>query len=109
MFMYFLTSQLEAYKNRDNFPIKDWEKRGLYPSNEDVRQGMNLAVAEFADFLISKISNGMTESTELQNAIQTYFDEHDNDDFDTEEREYIVDVQCKLIQLVGVDCNSLFV
>jgi len=69
---------------------------------------MNLAVAEFADFLINKISTGITKSTELQNEIQTYFDEHDNDDFDTEEREYIVEVQCRLIELVGVNCSGLF-
>ena len=107
--MHFLISQLEDYKKRDNFPLKEWEKRGLHPSDEDVRQSMNLTVAAFADFLIDKISDRITEPAELQQEIQNYFDEHDNDDFDTEEREYIGDVQCKLIQLVGVDCSSLFI
>ncbi len=104
-----LIYQLRAYKDHDNFPIADWEKRGLYTSDEAVRQGMNLAVAEFADFLIDKIYTGVTEPAELQEVIQHYFDEHNNDDFDTEEREYIGDVQCKLIHLVGVDCSSLFI
>jgi len=104
-----LIYQLQAYKDQDNFPSADWERRGLNPSDETVRQGMNLVVAEFADFLINKIYNGVTEPAELQEAIQNCLDENDNADFDTEEREYIGDVQCKLIQLVGVDCGSLFI
>jgi len=104
-----LIDQLKAYKSRDNFPVDDWEKRGLMPSDDDVRQGMNLAVSEFAEFLISQLSGGITEPTELQEKVQEYFNERDNDDFDTEEREYIVDVQCELAQLVGVNCGDLLI
>jgi hypothetical protein len=104
-----LINQLKAYKSRDNFPIDDWEKRGLISSDDDVRQGMNLAVNEFADFLITQVSSGITEPADLQDKVQEYFDERDNDDFDTEEREYIVDVQCELAQLVGVNCRDLLI
>lgn len=102
-------SQIEAYKSRDNFPIEEWNNRGLMPSDDDVRQGMNLVVTEFADFLITHISEGITEPTDLREKVQEYFDERDNYDFDTEEREYIVDVQCKLAQLVGVNCSDLLI
>ncbi|RZJ93069.1 MAG: DUF4844 domain-containing protein [Hymenobacter sp.] len=104
-----LINKLEAYKSRDNFPVEEWASRGLMPSNDDVRQGMNLAVSEFADFLIAQISDNTTEPVDLQEKVQEYFDERDNYDFDTEEREYIVDVQCELIQLVGVNCGDLLI
>jgi hypothetical protein len=104
-----LIDQLEAYKSRDNFPIGDWGNRGLMPSDDDVRQGMNVAVSEFAEFLITQLSGGVTEPADLQEKVQEYFDERDNDDFDTEEREYIVDVQCELAQLVGVNCGDLLI
>ena len=104
-----LIDQLKAYKSRDNFLIDDWEKRGLMPSDDDVRQGMNLAVSEFTEFLITQLSGGITEPAELQEKVQEYFDERDNDDFDTEEREYIVDVQCEIAQLIGVNCGDLLI
>ncbi|MFD2717870.1 DUF4844 domain-containing protein [Hymenobacter monticola] len=104
-----IISQIEAYKTRDNFPIEDWETRGLMPSDDDIRKGMNLAVTEFADFLIAQISNDITEPADLQEKVQDYFDERDNYDFDTEEREYIVDVQCELAKLVNVNCSDLLI
>ena len=104
-----LLSQLERYKSQDNFPVEDWEERGLNPSDEATRRGMNLAVAEFADLLIAQISTGETAPEVMHEKIQAYFDGQDNEDFDTEEREYIGDVQCELARLVGVDCGDLFI
>lgn len=96
-----LISKLEAYKSRDNFPVAGWDSRSLMPSDDDVRSGINSAVSEFADFLAAQLSAGVTAQTALQEKVQKYFDERDNDDFDTEEREYSVDVQCELAQVVG--------
>ncbi|MBO2007645.1 DUF4844 domain-containing protein [Hymenobacter negativus] len=104
-----LIQQISAFKVRDNFPLEDWEGRGLNPSDEATRQGMNLAVIEFADFLISQISNGVVEHDVMLEQVQNYFDERDNYEFDTEEREYIVDVQCGLARLVKVDCSDLLI
>lgn len=103
-----IITQLEARKEQDNFPLEGWEARGLNPSPEDIRKGMNLAISEFVDFLIAQLTASLSKE-DLQERVQEYFDEMDIYDFDTEEREWIVDVQCALAHLAGVDCDNLVV
>ena len=101
-----ILDQLEAFKSKDKFPIENWDGRGLIPSPDDVREKMNKEVNDFILFIQNQLKNNPTD---LTNNIQTYIDDWDSFDFDTEETEYIVDVMCEVMRMVDVDCNDLLI
>lgn len=101
-------AQLQQYLIKDNFPPEEWASRGLQPSSSEIQQQMNQAVKEFIDFL-QGLSQGEVPINHYQSMIQGYLDEWDSFDFDTEETEFIVDVKCELMSLIGVNCQDLLI
>jgi hypothetical protein len=101
-----IVEQLRMFKAKDKFPEADWEERGLNPSQSDVRDKMNQEVNNFIDFVESRVKDN---SDSLTSEIQTYLDDWDSYDYDSEETEYMVDVMCHIMRLVDVDCNKLLI
>ncbi|WP_139920526.1 hypothetical protein [Hymenobacter sp. DG01] len=97
-----LHQQLEAYVTRNNFPAESWDARGLRPSDDDVQQEMQQSVVSFVRHLQSVLRTAAPGSSELTAAVQSFLEEWDTDDFDTEEREFLYDVACDIMREVGV-------
>lgn len=97
-----LHQQLEAYITRNNFPAESWAARGLHPSDDDVQQEMQQAVVDFVRHLQSALHTAAPGSPELMAAVQTYLEEWDTDEFDTEERDFLYDVACDIMREGGV-------
>lgn len=98
--------QLQQFKLKDKFPIEDWDNRGLIPSPVDVRDKMNQEINKFIDFVVNRLKN---DSVSMTDEIQTYLDEWDSYDFDTEETEYVVDTMCEVMRMVDVDINDILI
>jgi uncharacterized protein YecA (UPF0149 family) len=98
--------QLQKLKAEEKFPKEEWDERGLIPSSPDVREKMNQEVNSFIDFIEVLVKE---KSGSMENKIQSYLDDWDSYDYDTEETEYIVDVMCQIMQMVDMDCNKLLI
>lgn len=99
--------QLETYTTRNNFPAESWEARGLNPSDEEVQQDMQGAITGFVRHLQAALPTAKPGSPELTAAVQSYLEEWDTDDFDTEERDFLYDVACNVIREVGVNPEDI--
>jgi hypothetical protein len=100
-----IVEQLQLIKAKDKFPVQDWKKRGLNPSPDSVRNKMNEDVNQFIEFVLSNL----TDNTISTDAIQTYLDEWDSYDFDTEETEYVVDTMFQILRMVDVDVDDILI
>ena len=67
---------------------------------------MRKEVTRFIDFLIERIT---AESTNLQAEAQAYFDEWDNEDFDQDETEFIVEVEFEAMRIAGINIDHLLI
>ncbi|QHT69130.1 DUF4844 domain-containing protein [Rhodocytophaga rosea] len=99
-----IAEQLYLFKTKDKFPIEDWNKRGLIPSSDDVRHKMNQEVNRFIDFVVSKLNEPAKSMTD---EIQTYLDEWDKVEFDTEETYYITDILCEVMAIANVKVDDI--
>ncbi|WP_080239348.1 DUF4844 domain-containing protein [Spirosoma rigui] len=100
-------ARLTFYRNHEKFPNPDWENRELPVPDEPQREKMNKAVNDFIDFLIVLIERGDTEPEEFKENIQAYVDNWDVLHYDTDEIDFIIDVECAVMRVVGVDCSEL--
>ncbi|RSK44211.1 hypothetical protein [Hymenobacter perfusus] len=102
-----LHHQLETYVTRTNFPAEGWDARGLRPSDADVQEEMQGAVTGFVRHLQAALSTAKPGSPELTAAAQSYLEEWDTDDFDTEERDFLYDVAGNIMREVGVNPEDI--
>ncbi|MDU0372452.1 hypothetical protein ACFPAF_18780 [Hymenobacter endophyticus] len=93
-----LHQKLEMYVTHNNFPEERWDARGLYPSPDKVQQGMQGAITGFVRHLQAAISTAEPGSPELTVSVQSFLDEWDIVEFDTEEREFLYDVACDIMR-----------
>jgi hypothetical protein len=100
-------ARLTFYRSHEKFPDPDWEHRELPAPDEPQREKMNKAVNEFIYFLIVLIERGDTEPEEFKENIQAYVDNWDVLHYDTDEIDFIIDVECAVMRVVGVDCSEL--
>lgn len=104
-----LLKQLQLLKSKDKFPTQEWDERGLIPSDDDSRQKMNKEVNDFIEFLENQLISGQTSLIHLKEEIQTYLDEWDNLDFDTEEVEWMLDSMGEVMRIVNIDCDDILI
>jgi hypothetical protein len=95
--------QLESYTTRNNFPDDGWDARGLYPSDDQVQQDMQQAITVFVRHLQDALRTSQPGSSELTASVQSFLEEWDTDDFDTEEREFLYDVASEIMRKAGVN------
>ena len=98
-----IINQLRELREKDKFLLLDWEERGLNLSEPEVIESMKAEVNKFIDFIISNLESGNTSPEILTDIIQSYIDDEAEfwDDFDTEEREWIYDEFCPVIEKAG--------
>lgn len=102
-----MLARLELYRSHEKFPDADWINRELPVPDEIGRQKMNQAVNGFIDFLMVLIEQGDTEPDEFKEGIQGYIDTWDVLHYSTDEIDFIIDVECSVMRVVGVDCAEL--
>ena len=102
-----MLARLAFYRSHEKFPDADWINRELAPPDEPQRQKMNEAVNAFIDFLAVLIERGDTEPDEFKESIQGYVDAWDVLHYDTDEIDFIIEVECAVMRVVGVDCSEL--
>lgn len=102
-----MLARLAFYRSHEKFPDPDWVNRELPVPDETGRQKLNQAVNEFIDFLVVLIERGDTEPEEFKENIQGYVDAWDVLHYSTDEIDFIIDVECSIMRVVGVDCSEL--
>ena len=90
----------------NHFPTSEWVERGLNASSELEIKQMNKEVIQFIDFLIANLD---LEEDERLNKIQSWFNEWDSFDFDTEETEFIVDKMAEIMNLAKINHETLLI
>jgi len=102
-----MLARLAFYRSHEKFPDADWVNRELATPDEAVRQKMNGAVNAFIDFLMGLVNDGDTEPEEFKDSIQGYVDAWDVLHYSTDEIDFIIEVECAVMRVVGVDCSEL--
>jgi hypothetical protein len=98
-------NKLLAFRSRNKFSDKNWEARGLNPSDPDLSKKMNLLFNQIADALTDGLNHNLKEKqlkTILKNGLKMF----DKADYDTEEREFICDLFFELSDIVTIDIKA---
>lgn len=98
--------QLEAYKLKERFTLDDWEDREVEMPIPEIVMLMKLEVIKFADFLIGHLAK---ETTNLQTQTQLYFNAWDNEFYDQDQTEFIVEVEYEAMRIAGVDGDKMMI
>ncbi len=98
--------QLEAFKIKERFILDHWEDREVESSSERIIEQMRTEVLRFADFLINQLR---AEVPNLQELVQTFFTEWDNENFTQDETEFIVEVEYEAMRIAGVKIDDLLI
>jgi hypothetical protein len=99
-------AQLETYKLKDRFIIDDWEDREAVPTSWATITQMRVEVLRFADFLIQQLQANVPD---LQQQVQQFFNDWDNEDFTQDETEFIVEVEYEAMRIAGVKIDDLLI
>jgi hypothetical protein len=98
--------QLEAYKLKERFTIDDWEDREVEMPIPEIVELMRLEVIKFANFLISQLK---ADVSNLQTQTQLYFNAWDNEFYDQDQTEFIVEVEYEAMRIAGVDGDKMMI
>ncbi|AEI51993.1 hypothetical protein [Runella slithyformis] len=99
-----LIAQLEEYKRKERFMLDHWEDREVEPSHEFVIEQMRREVIRFTDFLIDRLA---ANASDLHEQVERYFKEWDNDNFNYDETEFIVETEYEAMRMVGLNIDDL--
>ncbi|GGD62173.1 hypothetical protein GCM10011514_27850 [Emticicia aquatilis] len=98
--------QLEAYKLKERFILDDWEDREIEMPIPEIVQLMRLEVIKFANFLIAQLK---ADVSNLQTQTQLYFNAWDNEFYDQDQTEFIVEVEYEAMRIAGVDGDKMMI
>ena len=98
-------TNLQAFRARDKFADAEWKARGLNPSDSALSARMNSLFNACADKLIKQVAGAPTEQ-QLRQTLIDGLESFNFSDYDTEEKEFIVDYFYGLSQFVGVDIKN---
>lgn len=98
--------QLEAYKLKERFTLDDWEDREVEMPIPEIVELMRLEVLKFTDFLISQLK---IDVSNLQTQTQLYFNAWDNEFYDQDQTEFIVEVEYEAMRIAGVDGDKMMI
>jgi hypothetical protein len=97
---------LEAYKLKERFILDDWEDRELEMPIPEIVHLMRLEVLKFANFLISQLK---IDVSNFQTQTQLYFNAWDNEFFDHDQTEFIVEMEYEAMRIAGVDGDKMVI
>lgn len=86
---------------------KNWQTRGLMPSNKPVVLLLRKATNDFLDKL-EEIYKRKESSEEKLELVSEIVDELPWDELDTEEKEFLADTLTPAIRAAGLDPNTIF-
>ena len=95
---------LEAYKLKERFMLDDWEDREIESPSQEIIELMRKEVLKFTNFLISQLTINVSN---FQTQVQLYFNAWDNDDFDQDQTEFIVEVEYEAMRIAGLKIEQL--
>ena len=98
--------QLEAYKLKERFILDDWEDREVEMPIPEIVELMRLEVIKFTNFLISQLKANVSN---LQTQTQLYFNAWDNEFYDQDQTEFIVEVEYEAMRIAGVDGDKMVI
>lgn len=98
--------QLEAYKLKERFILDDWEDREIEMPIPEIVQLMRLEVLKFANFLIAQLK---ADVSNLQTQTQLYFNAWDNEFYDQDQTEFIVEVEYEAMRIAGVNGDKMMI
>ncbi len=98
--------QLEAYKLKERFILDDWEDREVEMPIPEIVELMRLEVIKFTNFLISQLKANVSN---LQTQTQLYFNAWDNEFYDQDQTEFIVEVEYEAMRIAGVDGDKMMI
>lgn len=82
--------KLKALRDKQKFTDPEWDERGLIPSPPDVIQRMTDLTDDVLDALIEDLEADLEPQQIEETLIESLY-QIDKTEFDTEEREYIID------------------
>jgi hypothetical protein len=98
-------TNLQAFRAKNKFADSEWKKRGLNPSAGSLSLQMNSLFNDCADELIKQVANG-TNERKLKLTLLAGLEKFDSWNYDTEEKEFIVDYFYGLSQFIEVDIKE---
>ncbi len=98
--------QLEAYKLKERFILDDWEDREIEMPIPEIVELMRLEVLKFANFLIAQLK---ADVSNLQTQTQLYFNAWDNEFYDQDQTEFIVEVEYEAMRIAGVNGDKMMI
>lgn len=98
--------QLEAYKLKERFILDDWEDREVEMPIPEIVELMRLEVLKFANFLIAQLKANVSN---LQTQTQLYFNAWDNEFYDQDQTEFIVEVEYEAMRIAGVNGDKMMI
>ena len=96
---------LQAFQAKSKFANAAWEARGLRPSDSELSARLNRWFNNCAAQLITHVQQG-AHKPQLKQTLVAGLNALARSDYDTEEREFVVDYFRELAQLVEVDVND---
>jgi hypothetical protein len=103
-----LAATISAIKTSDIYENpKNWQTRGLMPSNKPVVLLLRRATNDFLDKL-EEIYKRKESSEEKLELVSEIVDELPWDELDTEEKEFLADTLSPAIKAVGIDPDTIF-
>ena len=103
-----LATTISAIKTSDIYENpKNWQTRGLKPSNKPVVLLLRRATNDFLDKL-EEIYKRKESSEEKLELVSEIVDELPWDELDTEEKEFLVDTLSPAIKAAGLDPVTIF-
>jgi hypothetical protein len=98
-------SQLDSLKNTYKFTDKDWDDRGLIPSNKSLSDKMNRLINECLSDLINSQNRDLSQSDYVK-ILDKGLKRFKKLDYDTEEKEFIAEKFHEIANIIGVDYNE---
>lgn len=92
---------LEKIKNKEKFSRKEWENRGLNPSEKSLCIKLEKSLNDLLTNLISTIDAKKADK-EIESIFECYFKEIKSDELDTEEREFVVDYFAEIAKILNI-------
>ncbi|AFK03604.1 hypothetical protein Emtol_2468 [Emticicia oligotrophica DSM 17448] len=97
---------LEVFKLKERFQQDEWEDREYEMPSAEIIALMEQEVIRFTDFLISQLQ---AEVENIQTKTQLYFNAWDNEIFDQEQTEFIVEMEYEAMSIAGVNGDRLMI
>jgi Domain of unknown function (DUF4844) len=93
--------ELEKLKIKEKFSVKEWENRGLNPSEKSLCVTLEKSFNDLLTNLISA-TNIKKSHKEIENLFEHYFNKIKTDELDTEENEFVVDYFDEIAKILNI-------